>query len=92
MNHDNNTQDLTPNIDNFTPEEVLELFTNELKSPVNSIEGCASILEAALSTETESASTKLLLDRVIKILRGHVHKIEELRQDNYRYLEKRKNK
>lgn len=89
MNHDNDTEDLNPSIDKFTPEEVLELFTNELKNYVNSIEGCASILETASSTE--STSTKLLLERVIQILREYGHKIEELRQDNYRYLERRKN-
>ena len=77
----------SPDFYNLPAEEVLEMFTHELRHSTASISGCVQLLEKIVLPEVNSS--KQTLERVIQIIQGHVDRIEALRQDNYIYLEER---
>lgn len=68
----------------WPPEEVLEAFINELKSPLTSIKGWVEILRMDGSKEVQSRA----LDSISKI----IEKIEKVEDEVKEYLDEQKRK
>lgn len=87
MDKNDDLQFANSDIYDLPPEKVIELSMNELKNPVNSINGCIAILEKTILPQL-GLSSRPALERIIQILQSNNNHIEKLRQDNYLYLER----